>query len=350
MPKKLTTNEFLLRLSRRDDGGLFYDYSLVEYTSCLNKIKIVCPVHGAFMQNPANHKNSNDGCYTCGRVSVSAKSHEKYSTERYLTLISTARKDKALYYDYSHVIYAGKNHDITIICPKHGYFRLNAEYHKYNCGCQQCEHDNRIKTNLLVLGVDNPSKSEIIKARKKVTLAKNYGVDHPMESLIIREKQSKTVNEHYGVDYPMQSKIIRDKAIATKINNGTYYGFASKEATVFFRDYIVKQGYDITQVRYNDLDAGTKEWGYNIGKWILYDFVAFERGFVGDKNHIIEIVEYHGPWHYTKEDAELRGHEKATPFVKNKVTIAESYKNDMDKFNFAKSLTDSVTIIWAKDL
>lgn len=36
--------------------------------------------------------------------------------------------------------------------------------------------------------------------------------------------------------------------------------------------------------------------------------------------------------------------------LKSKFTIRESYENDMDKLNFAKSLTDNVITIWAKDL
>lgn len=43
----------------------FYDYSLVEYTSNKEKVKIICPIHGVFEQAPCNHLNG-QGCPDCG--------------------------------------------------------------------------------------------------------------------------------------------------------------------------------------------------------------------------------------------------------------------------------------------
>jgi len=303
VPRKLTNNEFLLRLSERDDKGLIYDYSKVEYTTIRNKIIIVCPIHGEFKQSAMNHIN-NCGCYTCGRAQVSDIAEKKFTTEWYLEKIQKCREDRGEYYNYSDVIYSGKRMSIIIGCPVHGKFNQVAEDHRYNCGCPLCEKDKRKQTNLARHGVENPSQAESTKKK-------------------VKEK---------------------------RIKNGFAPGGASKEATLFFKKYVLDRHYDIDQVAYHDKELNLFEWGYHIGKWISYDFVAFQKGHRGQKDFVIEIVEYHGPWHYTQEDVEARGHEKATPFAKNKVTIEESYKNDVDKFNFAKSLTDSVTIIWAKDL
>lgn len=44
--------------------GNKYDYSLVEYTSATNKIKIICNKHGIFEQKPNKHLNGN-GCKYC---------------------------------------------------------------------------------------------------------------------------------------------------------------------------------------------------------------------------------------------------------------------------------------------
>ena len=41
-----------------------YDYSLVEYTNSQNKVKIICKEHGIFEQIPARHL-SKSGCPTC---------------------------------------------------------------------------------------------------------------------------------------------------------------------------------------------------------------------------------------------------------------------------------------------
>ena len=46
--------------------GNKFDYSLVDYTTTLNIVKIICPVHGGFNQVAANHL-SGKGCKECGR-------------------------------------------------------------------------------------------------------------------------------------------------------------------------------------------------------------------------------------------------------------------------------------------
>lgn len=42
-----------------------YDYSLVDYKNNSTKVKILCPIHGEFLQSPASHLNGND-CPVCG--------------------------------------------------------------------------------------------------------------------------------------------------------------------------------------------------------------------------------------------------------------------------------------------
>lgn len=42
-----------------------YDYSEVEYINQRTKVKIICPIHGVFLQTPKNHMNG-QGCPLCG--------------------------------------------------------------------------------------------------------------------------------------------------------------------------------------------------------------------------------------------------------------------------------------------
>lgn len=44
--------------------GNLYDYSLVDYKNNRTKIKIICPVHGIFKQNPSHHL-ANHKCKKC---------------------------------------------------------------------------------------------------------------------------------------------------------------------------------------------------------------------------------------------------------------------------------------------
>ena len=60
-----SNTEDFIEKAKRIHGDI-YDYSLVEYTTTLNIVKIICPVHGEFNQVAANHL-SGKGCKECGR-------------------------------------------------------------------------------------------------------------------------------------------------------------------------------------------------------------------------------------------------------------------------------------------
>ena len=46
-----------------------YDYSLVQYVTNLQKVKLICPIHGEFEQRAMNHLRG-DGCSKCGFIKV----------------------------------------------------------------------------------------------------------------------------------------------------------------------------------------------------------------------------------------------------------------------------------------
>lgn len=59
-----TTEEWVKRTE--EIRGNFYDYSLVNYTDKLTKIKIICPEHGVFHQSPDNHRQGQN-CPDCAK-------------------------------------------------------------------------------------------------------------------------------------------------------------------------------------------------------------------------------------------------------------------------------------------
>ena len=207
--------------------------------------------------------------------------------------------------------------------------------------------DKQKRTMIARLGVDNPSKSEIVKSKKRDTCRKNYGVDNPGQSYEIAERKKQTNIQRYGVEYPTQNSSIVAKAVSTKISRGGFTkSNSSKAATLFIREYIKSKGYDITQCAYADIEYNLHEWGiYHNSRWILYDLVVFEQGHRGDKSKIIEILEYHGPFHYSRQDVTDRGETRAYPWKSNNTTIKESYEQDMMKEQLAKSLTENYLIV-----
>jgi hypothetical protein len=59
----MQTQEEWIEKAKKVHGNK-YDYSLVNYIDCKTKIKIVCPKHGQFKQNPTNHLTG-QGCPHC---------------------------------------------------------------------------------------------------------------------------------------------------------------------------------------------------------------------------------------------------------------------------------------------
>lgn len=60
--KRMSTNEFIEKA--RNIHGDKYDYSYVDYTNTDKKVSIICPKHGVFLQRPHNHLKG-QGCPKC---------------------------------------------------------------------------------------------------------------------------------------------------------------------------------------------------------------------------------------------------------------------------------------------
>ena len=133
--KKLTTEQFVKYCNKIHKNK--YDYSLVVYEGCYIKVKIVCPVHGEFLQVPANH-STGIGCPKCAN-------EIKRSTNQYF--IKKCEEVHNHKYDYSLVNYIGYEYKVKIICPFHGEFLQLAKHHLGGHGCPKCANENKILTN-----------------------------------------------------------------------------------------------------------------------------------------------------------------------------------------------------------
>ena len=58
-----TADEFLSEA--KEVHGNKYDYTLVEYRGTHTKVKIICPIHGMFLQKPNSHTSGRCGCPKC---------------------------------------------------------------------------------------------------------------------------------------------------------------------------------------------------------------------------------------------------------------------------------------------
>ena len=132
-----------------------YDYSKVEYTGCYNKVIIICPEHGEFLQSPRDHLQG-CGCPKCGEAIRHVKkidrdvsqlpkirniNNKKYTTE---TFIEEAKKVHGDKYDYSKTEYTKVTEKVCIICPEHGEFMQQANFHLQGRGCPKCGGSKKI--------------------------------------------------------------------------------------------------------------------------------------------------------------------------------------------------------------
>lgn len=134
--KALTTEEFIKKAKKIHHDK--YDYSKTIYKNAHTKVCIICPKHGEFWQEPANHLLGR-GCYLCGREESGKK--QTMPIEEFISKAKKVHGDK---YDYSKAKY-GKNNEekICIICPEHGEFWQTPADHLKGNGCSKC---GRIKT------------------------------------------------------------------------------------------------------------------------------------------------------------------------------------------------------------
>ncbi len=128
--KKLTTQTFIQKVKEIHHHR--YDYSLVEYINTRTKVKIICPIHGVFEQQPSNHIQGQT-CPKCKYDQIST--NLSHNTNIFI------QKVKEIYhheYDYSLVEYINNKTKVKIICPIHGVFEQTPKKHLNGQKCPKC--------------------------------------------------------------------------------------------------------------------------------------------------------------------------------------------------------------------
>lgn len=111
-----------------------YDYSKVNYKNTNTKVTIVCPEHGEFEQQPADHLRGY-GCVKCSSSNKNVLTKEEF--------ILKAQKAHSGKYDYSKSIYTRNKYKLIITCPYHGDFTQTASDHLNGNGCQTCGENRK---------------------------------------------------------------------------------------------------------------------------------------------------------------------------------------------------------------
>lgn len=136
---RITEKLFISRC--KEVHGNTYNYSMVKYKGCNDKVKIICPIHGYFHQTATLHTNGH-GCKKCHLDNI------RYTTKDF---IKKSRRIHGVKYDYSKVIYKNNCSKVEIICPEHGSFEQTASTHLSGSGCRLCWRSNTDPSCIYVL-------------------------------------------------------------------------------------------------------------------------------------------------------------------------------------------------------
>lgn len=131
MPSR-TTNENIVSRFKLVHGDK-YDYSLVSFSKMKEKVEIICPTHGIFLQTPDHHIQGTK-CPNCSLIE-NGERKTKNSAKKF---ISKAVSVHGVIYDYSKSKYRGNKIKLEIICPKHGLFEQTPSNHLSGFGCLKC--------------------------------------------------------------------------------------------------------------------------------------------------------------------------------------------------------------------
>lgn len=138
--KKITTEQWVEK-AKKVNGDKF-DYSQVNYNGQYEKVWLKCNICGyTFLKTPKRHLLG-DGCKNCNTLK------QRKTTNQF---IKEAKEKHGNKYDYSLVVYTTAFNKVTLICPKHGEFKIEPKGHVYRgdgcCKCaQKVNSDNLRKT------------------------------------------------------------------------------------------------------------------------------------------------------------------------------------------------------------
>lgn len=160
-----------------------YDYAEVVYKNIDTKVKIACPVHGAFYQSPYKHINLGQGCPSCkgSKISMSARMTKEHFMEK-------AINKHGNLYDYSLVDVVNAHTKVKIICSLHGIFQQTINNHIYTGnGCPHCGYNTSKPANEWLSEVAPDSEREYIISIN----GRRFKVDG-------YSKETNTVYEYFG--------------------------------------------------------------------------------------------------------------------------------------------------------
>lgn len=227
---KLSANEFIKRA--RTIHGKKYDYSQVNYINTDTKVKIICKIHGGFLQNPSSHVNQKQGCPKCGNNCLNT-----------VDFIERTRKIHKERYDYTLTKFITSRTKVSMCCKKHGTFYQLPHNHLSGGGCPKCSC-NISKPEVEWLNHLNVPETY----RQKTLNIKNKKVKVDAYNPTIN-----TIYEFWGDFFHGNPKVFKHSEINPK--NKQTFGNLYRQ-TQLKRKVILEAGYNLVEIWENDWKHG----------------------------------------------------------------------------------------------
>lgn len=126
--------------------GEKYDYSNVDYKTQFDRICIICPTHGEFVQLPKYHLKG-AGCAKCAIDAL------RFTTANFISIATRIHGDR---FDYSNVRYVSMQRKVHILCRTCGtsFEQIPNSHLQGAGGCPHCA--NQIRSSILREICQNP--------------------------------------------------------------------------------------------------------------------------------------------------------------------------------------------------
>ena len=124
-------SEFIKRAVETHGGK--YIYVKDSYTKLTNKMRVVCPKHGGFLQKPSDHIHSEAGCPACRQDALRDSIVIKY--DEFKNRIETLYNDK---YTVIASTYINVSSNVDVVCKHHGAFTIRGTHLINGGSCPKC--------------------------------------------------------------------------------------------------------------------------------------------------------------------------------------------------------------------
>ena len=136
--------------SAKKNHTIEYDYSLVKDANKMDKIDVICPIHGIFHPRLSRFLLGSNCPLCSGKVKKDKES-----------FVLSAQKKHNNFYSYDKFEYINSHTKSIITCPIHGDFEQSPTNHLNGNGCPKC-HKDRLKN------IFSSNSEEFITKSKKI--------------------------------------------------------------------------------------------------------------------------------------------------------------------------------------